>query len=76
MAPSDVTVNCIAPGATDTALMRAQGDENTRYALDNIPRGRFASPEDQAYAVAFLASPGAAHITGQTLAVDGGATMV
>jgi 2-hydroxycyclohexanecarboxyl-CoA dehydrogenase len=75
-AQHDITVNCIAPGATDTAQMRSQGPENTKFALDNIPRGKFATPTDQAMAVAFLASPAAAHITGQVLAVDGGATMV
>ncbi|HVV89107.1 MAG TPA: SDR family NAD(P)-dependent oxidoreductase [Solirubrobacterales bacterium] len=76
VAPQEVTVNCIAPGATDTALMRAQGDANTEFALAGIPRGRFAAPEDQARGIAFLASPAAAQITGQTLAIDGGATMV
>jgi NAD(P)-dependent dehydrogenase (short-subunit alcohol dehydrogenase family) len=75
-ATQDITVNCVAPGATDTAQMRGQGDSYTAYALQSIPRGKFATPQDQANAVAFLVSPEAAHITGQTLAVDGGATMV
>jgi NAD(P)-dependent dehydrogenase (short-subunit alcohol dehydrogenase family) len=76
VATDGITVNTIAPGATDTALMRAQGEENTRFALAGIPRGRFATPRDQAYGIAFLATPEAAHITGQTLAIDGGQTMV
>jgi NAD(P)-dependent dehydrogenase (short-subunit alcohol dehydrogenase family) len=76
VAPQEITVNCIAPGATDTALMRAQGEENTQFALAGIPRGKFATTADQAHAIAFLASPAAAQITGQTLAIDGGATMV
>ena len=76
VAADEVTINCIAPGATDTLQMRSQGDDHTRYALENIPRGRFATADEQAYGVAFLASPQAAHITGQTLAIDGGATMV
>jgi NAD(P)-dependent dehydrogenase (short-subunit alcohol dehydrogenase family) len=76
MAPHEITVNAVAPGATETALMRAQGTENLRRALALIPRGRMASPRDQAVGIAFLASREAAHITGQTLAVDGGATMV
>jgi NAD(P)-dependent dehydrogenase (short-subunit alcohol dehydrogenase family) len=76
VAPDGITVNCLAPGATDTEMMRAQGEDHTRFALDNIPRGQFASPDDQAYGVAVLVSRQAAHITGQTLAVDGGATMI
>lgn len=76
VAPVGVTVNCVAPGATETRQMRDQGEANTAFALAGIPRGRFASPRDQANAVAFLAQEDAAHITGQTLAVDGGATMV
>lgn len=76
VAPHDVTVNCVAPGATETQQMRDQGVANTAFALATIPRGVFASPLDQARAVAFLASDESKHITGQTLAVDGGATMV
>lgn len=75
-AQHDVTINCVAPGATDTDQMRSQGEENTRYALSNIPRGTFADPQDQANAVAFLVSNAARHINGQVVAVDGGATMV
>lgn len=75
-APFEITVNCISPGATDTALMRAQGERNTELALEGIPRGSFAMPTDQGFGIAFLASREAAHITGQTLAIDGGATMV
>jgi 2-hydroxycyclohexanecarboxyl-CoA dehydrogenase len=71
-----ITVNCVAPGATETQQMRDQGEANTRFALGGIPRARFATPRDQAHAVAFLALDGSAHITGQTLSVDGGATMV
>jgi 2-hydroxycyclohexanecarboxyl-CoA dehydrogenase len=76
VAKDGITVNCVAPGATDTALMRAQGEENTRFAQASIPSGRFATPLDQAHGIAFLASSEAAHITGQTLAIDGGQSMV
>ena len=76
LADQEITVNTVAPGTTETAQMRFQGEEATRFALAGIPRGKIAAPRDQACAVAFLASAGAGHITGQTLAVDGGATMV
>lgn len=76
VAPLEITVNCIAPGATDTQQMRDQGEANTAFALSGIPRGRFATPRDQANAVAYLALEESAHITGQVIAIDGGATMV
>lgn len=71
-----ITVNGVAPGTTETAMMRAQGEENTRFALAGIPIGKIAMPADQAAAVAFLASRQASHMTGQTISVDGGSTMV
>jgi 2-hydroxycyclohexanecarboxyl-CoA dehydrogenase len=71
-----ITVNGVAPGTTETAMMRAQGEENTRFALAGIPIGKIALPEHQAAAVAFLASRQAGHMTGQTISVDGGSTMV
>lgn len=76
VADRGVTVNCVAPGATQTQQMRDQGAENIRFALQGIPRGSFASTRDQANAVGFLVQEESGHITGQTLAVDGGATMV
>jgi 2-hydroxycyclohexanecarboxyl-CoA dehydrogenase len=71
-----ITVNVVAPGTTETAMMRAQGEENTRFALAGIPIGKIAAPKDQAAAVAFLASRHTSHMTGQTISVDGGSTMV
>jgi 2-hydroxycyclohexanecarboxyl-CoA dehydrogenase len=71
-----ITVNGVAPGTTETAMMRAQGEENTQFALAGIPIGKIAKPEHQAAAVAFLASRQAGHMTGQTISVDGGSTMV
>jgi len=68
-----ITANVVSPGGTDTALMRTATREQLDKALANIPLGKFASPIDQAWGVAFLASRHAGHITGHTLAIDGGA---
>ena len=71
----NITVNCVAPGFIDTDMTRAL-DENQRGALiDRIPLGRLGAVEDVAAAVAFLASPAAAYITGATLHVNGGMLM-
>lgn len=70
-----ITVNAVAPGFIDTRLTDVLPDEMKTYLLENTPLGRFGSPEDVANAVAFLASPDAAFITGNTLSVDGGLFM-
>jgi 3-oxoacyl-[acyl-carrier protein] reductase len=70
-----ITVNCIAPGFIETD-MTASLDESQRAALlGQIPLGRLGGAEDIAAAAAFLASPGAAYITGCTLHVNGGMHM-
>jgi 2-hydroxycyclohexanecarboxyl-CoA dehydrogenase len=74
-----VTVNCVCPGPTDTALLGqvAEASPRLREALERaIPLRRVARPEEIANAVAFLAAPGASYITGQALSVSGGLTMV
>lgn len=75
LAPYGIRVNCLIPGATDSALLRyhfsVHPEEETRI-LEKIPLGRFASPEDIARGVRLLASPDASYITGTCLAVDGG----
>ncbi len=77
MARKNVRVNCVSPGPTDTALFASMGDEKLREALIRaIPLRRLAQPADIANAVAFLASDEAAFITGQTLSVSGGLTML
>jgi 2-hydroxycyclohexanecarboxyl-CoA dehydrogenase len=73
-----ITVNCICPGPTDTPLLARFTEANPRLveALQRaIPMGRLGQPADVAPAVAFLASDGAAYITGQILSVSGGLTM-
>ncbi|MDR2452100.1 MAG: 3-oxoacyl-ACP reductase FabG [Candidatus Accumulibacter sp.] len=72
----NVTVNCVAPGFIDTDMTRAL-EEKQRAALSaNIPLGRLGQPEDVAAAVAFLASPGGAYISGATIHVNGGMYMI
>lgn len=73
-----ITVNCVCPGPTETALL-GQVAKYSQKLYDGlsraIPLGRTAQPTDIAPAVAFLLSNGAAYITGQTLSVSGGLTM-
>ena len=74
LAGHGVRVNAIAPGVTETRMnedLRADEDRSARL-LANIPMGRFATPEEQAAAIAFLVSDDASYITGAILAVDGG----
>jgi 3-oxoacyl-[acyl-carrier protein] reductase len=70
-----VTVNCVAPGFIDTDMTRALTEAQRAALLEQIPLGRLGKPEDVAAAVAFLASPQAAYITGATLHVNGGMYM-
>jgi NAD(P)-dependent dehydrogenase (short-subunit alcohol dehydrogenase family) len=72
LAASGVTVNVVEPGFTETPMTARLPAEVRRRALAETPLGRTALPEDVAAAVAFLVGPGAAHITGQSIAVDGG----
>lgn len=70
-----VTVNAVAPGFIDTDMTRALPDAQREALLAGIPLNRLGQPEEIAAAVAFLASPGAAYITGETLHVNGGMYM-
>ena len=73
-----INVNCVCPGPTDTALLDqvAQTSQKLYDSLARaIPLKRIAQPSDIAPAVVFLASDGAAYITGQALSVSGGLTM-
>ena len=76
VAPHGVTVNAVAPGATDTPLnAHAYTPEVRRTYEERIPLGRIASAEDVAGAVVFLATDAARYVTGQVLVVDGGLTI-
>lgn len=70
-----ITVNCIAPGFIDTDMTSELSEEVRSELTKRIPLARLGRPEDIAMAVLFLASEGAAYMTGQTLHVDGGMYM-
>ena len=70
-----VTVNVVAPGFIDTDMTRGLPEDSRNAMLGQIALGRFGEPADIAHAVAFLAGPAAAYITGETLHVNGGMYM-
>ena len=72
LAPSNIRVNCVAPGVIDTDMVQVLGGETLRDLAEQTPLGRLGTPEDVAHAVAFFASERASFLTGQVLAADGG----
>lgn len=74
LAPENITVNSICPGVVETKFARALTEEGSARdtALDQIPVGRFAQPEDISGSVAFLASNDGAYVTGENIVVAGG----
>jgi 3-oxoacyl-[acyl-carrier protein] reductase len=70
-----ITVNAVAPGFIDTDMTRALNEEQRGALLASIPLGRLGAPAEIASVVAFLASPAAAYITGETIHVNGGMYM-
>ena len=70
-----ITVNVVAPGFIDTDMTKSLPEDAKKGMLDQIALGRLGEPADIARAVAFLAGPSAAYITGETLHVNGGMYM-
>jgi 3-oxoacyl-[acyl-carrier protein] reductase len=70
-----ITVNCVAPGFIETDMTSALPEAQQQALLAQIPLGHLGKPADIAHAVAYLASPQAAYITGQELHVNGGMFM-
>jgi len=76
VASRNVTVNCIAPGMVDTAMLRALTDKQREAILAAVPSRRLGAVEEIGAAALFLASNEAAYVTGHTLHVNGGMVMV
>jgi NAD(P)-dependent dehydrogenase (short-subunit alcohol dehydrogenase family) len=75
LAPHNVTVNAVAPGAIDTSLLRAnypEGSEPEARYLRMIPMGRIGRPEEVAAVISFLCSEDSSYVTGQVIYIDGG----
>ena len=72
--PQGIRSNCVAPGVTVTDMVRHRLDDKAfrRMNTEMTPAPRLGTGEDVASTIAFLCSPGAAHINGQTIVVDGG----
>ena len=71
----NITVNCVAPGFIDTDMTKSLSEEQRKALLAQIPLARLGEVDDVAHAVLFLASAGAAYVTGCTLHVNGGMYM-
>ena len=72
LAPSNIQVNCVAPGGINTRMMQGFTQEELDDFCSTIPLGRLGSPEEVAYCIGFLASDKANYITGQVLSPNGG----
>lgn len=75
IASRGITINCVAPGFIETDMTKVLPEEHKAKLVEKVPSSRLGQPEEIAAAVAFLASQGAAYITGETLHVNGGMYM-
>lgn len=72
LAPTNIRVNCVAPGVINTDMVQVLGTETLAALAEDTPVGRLGRPEDIAAVVSFLASDAASFITGQVITSDGG----
>lgn len=75
LAPSNIQVNCVAPGAIATKMNDSLSEDELKDFADSIPSGRLGLPEEVAEAVSFLASDKASYIVGQVISPNGGIVM-
>ncbi|MBS0471092.1 MAG: 3-oxoacyl-[acyl-carrier-protein] reductase [Proteobacteria bacterium] len=76
VASRNITVNCVAPGFIQTAMTDVLNDQQKETISQRIPSGRMGTPAEIAAAVVYLASDEAAYVTGETLQVNGGMSMI
>ena len=76
VAKRGITVNCISPGFIETSMTKSLNDDQKENILSNIPMAKIGKPEDVANSAIFLASDNSEYITGQTIHVNGGITMI
>jgi 3-oxoacyl-[acyl-carrier protein] reductase len=76
IASRGITVNCVAPGFTASAMTDALNDKQKAAIMERVPVRRLGTPDEVAAAVVYLASEEAAYVTGQTIHVNGGMAMI
>ena len=76
VAKRGITVNCISPGFIETSMTKKLSDVQKESIIKSIPMSKVGHPDDVAYCALFLASENSNYMTGQTLHVNGGITMI